>query len=242
VRSHILDLQPRRSFDGLSYVLLPTRFKPGFEGADRYMKAYGYWLEFWNRVYAENGTSDRADAADFQRVDIVGLVMKEEKIAAMLLHSIVNLENPVSSHHPYFAGDYGQRFFGALKDERMKTALTFEYLAVDREWRKSATGIPFSHVMFGLGFEIQKSAGLDVCIGRLRQDVKMPEAFQIRGGKIVIPDVMMHNTPTHFCATPLKDLNSSHPDPAIAELVRMLWIERRDMTREEAMLPFSTVG
>lgn len=235
-------LSQNRTVNDLQYVLLPGRFNPGFEGSALYDKAYDYWLKFWNQVYVDNGTTDQADGADFQRADIVALLISGDEIASMHLYSIVNLENAASSHYPYFAGEHGRSFYEALKPLSLKTAMTLEYLTVNPDWRKSKIGFSLTPVVCGLAYEIQKTLKVDVTLGRCRQDVRSHELMLERGGQILLPDIVMHKTSTHFCVLRLDDLKPHHPDPVVTNLTQSFWMNRRDLTGKQATIALSAAA
>ena len=192
-----------------------------------YNKAFHFWREFWSKVMADNGTDDQIDAYDFTRTEIVTVITYRSEIVAMHLYSILNIETDSIAYHPYFMGKEERVFFDELRKRRCKNAMPAEYLTVNEKFRKSVTGFSFAPIVSGLCYKVQRHFGVDATLGRCRQDRKVNERMLEVGGVTLKRDVMLHNTPTDFCAVFLKDLKE-HPLPDVQAKVDQLWNSRID--------------
>lgn len=213
----------------LQYTILPGHFHPGFHETSLYNRAFLYWRDFWNGVYRDNGSSDTINELDFLRTEMITVVTSGADVVAMHLYSVLNLEMASSPYHPYFNATGDTVFIDALREKGCRSAMPLEYLTIDEKWRKSKTGLSLSPVMIALGCRIQKELAIDAIIGRARSDIKINDRMIDAGSVILRAGVMMHNTPTDFCAIFLEN-QKEHPDPQVRDLVEKLWTQRTDLT------------
>ena len=198
-----------------------------------YNQAFHFWRSFWSKVMADNGTDDQINAYDFTRTEIVTLITYQSEIVAMHLYSILNIETDSIAYHPYFTGQEERIFFDELRKRRCRSAMPAEYLTVNEKFRKSVTGFSFAPIVSGLAYKVQRHFGVDAVLGRCRQDMKVNERMLEVGGVTLKHDVMLHNTPTDFCAVFLKDLKE-HPLVEVQSKVDQLWNSRIDHTEFDA--------
>lgn len=211
------------------YNILPGHFHPGFRETALYNQSFLYWREFWNGVYRANGSSDTINELDFLRTEMVTVVTSGSEIVAMHLYSVLNLEMASTVFHPYLNATGDTCFIDLLRESKCRSAMPLEYLTINENWRKSKTGLSLSPVMIALGCRVQKELGIDAIIGRARSDIKINDRMIDAGSVILRAGVMMHNTPTDFCAIFLND-QKEHPDSQVRDLVARLWDNRRDHT------------
>jgi hypothetical protein len=215
------------NLEKFKYEIFPTRLQPGRGLFVSYNRSFEYWASFWSAVMVENGATHAINHYEFLKTDFITVVSYEDKPIAMLLHSLFNFEQSNIKSHPYLSGEKCELFFKYVEGSKARLAMSVEYMTVDRNWRKSRTGVSLGKVMFGLGTEIQKSIGVDVSFSKAREDVKVSETVQEFGGIVLEGQVDMHNTPVAFIVLPTQKI-CTHPDLGVASLVKRLWAQRRD--------------
>lgn len=218
-----------KKLESLRYSLLPGRFAPGFEGTSLYNKAFQYWVAFWNKVLADNGSHEPIEPYDFLRSDLVAVLTSNDEVVAVHLYSLFNIEQTSLEYHPYLRGKEERAFLASLKDLNCRSAVSFEFLTLNDQWRKSKIGFSLAPVIVGLGYKIQKALNIDAALGRCRKDLHVNQLMTQVGGITLKTDVMMHNTPTDFCAVLLSQMKD-HPDKDVQELIGALWSKRTDFS------------
>lgn len=213
----------------LQYHILPGRFHPDFPGASLYNQIYRYWTAFWEGVMRDNGTDERIDPYEFLRADYVVAIMNGSEVVGVHLYSILNLEQPGVGSHPYFVGENEATFLAALRTNGARTAISFEYLTINPDWRKSRIGFSLAPVVVGLGYQIQQTLFIDSSLGRCRQDNGVNRLMTDVGGKALVEGVMMYNTPTDFCHVVRTEMRE-HPDSETRDRIAALWNARHDWT------------
>lgn len=181
-----------------------------------------YWLDFWCRVFAKNGVSFRPSAFDFDSSDLVSVITLDGDLAAILLHRVKDLDPSAIEKDPYFAGEAGALFLERLRSMNLHKVLTAEYLTVHPQFLRRKTGIDLMELFIRLMIYHIEKLGLDGSVAKCRKDIRVADAYFAQGARPLVADVLMHNTPTDFCAL-TRAWEKPISDPQLSCFVEDLW-------------------
>jgi hypothetical protein len=218
-----------RNLDSCKYMVLPGKPAPNFNGVAIYNSAYDYWKTFWKDVYSQVGEKGDLNTDDFLRQDFIGVLMHDEEIVGMHLYNLFDLSMRAHMDQRFMSKGFGELYFRQLKNKKVKTAMSLEYLTVDPLWRKSVIGISVAEILIGLALKIQKSLDIDAGIGKSRADVKVTQMVERFGAKVLGNKILIHNITTDLIVF-FKNEITPHPDKTINQYVDKFWKYRTDLT------------
>ena len=216
-------------FEGLTYTIIPSRCTLNSPSGPLHERAYIYWRDFWNEVFATNGDPGALNRDDFLRQDFISVIHNPNEIVAVHLYTKFDLRLSAYREHSYLRKSFNELYLSKLEARGAKTALSVEYLTVNPSYRKSKTGISFAMVMTGIATKIQLALEVDVCVAVSRTDVKVPQSNQEFGAEIIQGNVMVHNTPCDYMAL-FADKIVEPANATVNAVVTQLWSKRTDHT------------
>jgi hypothetical protein len=219
-----------RKLESASCYLLPGRIPPhGSEFTALYNQAFFYWQNFWADLFEGNGCPEALAVDDFMRQDMICVLTVKNEIIGTLFISLNNLDNMAFFQHSYSKKNFTSEYFQKIKAYGVSSIVALEYLTIDPKWRKRVIGLSTAHIIMGIGFAVFKALHIDAVICPARKDVKAADIVSSFGGEVIIPDILLHNTPCDFMLVRRKLLQPS-ADPQLARLTEALWLHRIDFT------------
>lgn len=215
----------------LRYYLLPGKTLPWFEQQEIYNQVYSFWRQIWAQVFSEHGKPEALSADDFCRQDIVQAVTYRDRIVSIGLNSIFNFDSSPTQEQKYFSSFTGNNLL-YLKEEKVRSVLSMEFLTVCPEFRKLTTGFSFAHVIAELGFRLLRELNLDVAVATVRKEkyAMINELASRLGGEVLQEDVLRGNILCDLMCVFQRSYRPL-PDPRVQDMVGYLWSERMDFTK-----------
>lgn len=136
--------------------------------------AWATWEPFWREIYESVGSTYKPSPDDFLRQDIVHVLEYEQKVVGLLCSSMYDLKCDISRLHSYMKF-YNTDFFKYMIDREKNQIMTFEYLTLLPDFRKSKIGLALAPIMFRGGLELFKRSRAEAMIVTARNDVKVNE-------------------------------------------------------------------
>lgn len=215
----------------LKYYLLPGKTYPWFEHQAVYNKVYLFWRSIWAQVFFEHGKPDALSADDFCRQDVIHAVIYRDQVVSIGLNSLFNFASRSTVDQKYFSS-FTEDNVRYLKDERVQSLLSMEFLTVCPDFRKLNTGFSFAHVVAELGFLLLRNLDLDVAVATVRKEkyAMINELASRLGGEVLQEDVLRGNILCDLMCVFQKSYRPL-PDPRVRDLVEYLWSRRIDLTQ-----------
>jgi hypothetical protein len=196
------------------------------EQIEDYNRVYLFWRDFWTRVFRANGSSAVPTADNFRRQGQIAVLEHAGQIAGLSMHSRFDLRLVADREHSYM-GIYDDRFLKPLRERGVASVMTYEYLTVPPEFRRSLIGVSLGAVLIGLGLKLAVEAGVDAVIAPARRDVGVHRLAHDQGAVSLVEDISMHETPCDLIAFYRERIRLPH-DPVQAALIERLWSELKD--------------
>lgn len=214
----------------LRYVILPGHLAPASPYVDLHNRAFEYWKTFWNMVFEQNKTSTSTDFhSNFCSMSLVTLLLSENDVIGMMLHSIFNLEQLSHHEHPYFKKGLRSVFLDDLRTKNLSSVMSMEYLSIDPKWRKRELGVSLGAVITSLSTKIQQSCSVEASTGSVREDNGVADVFLNLGGVALRSNIDMHNTPVSLVCIYTNQVKEL-ADPKARQLANTLWSNRLDIS------------
>ncbi|MCC6277205.1 MAG: hypothetical protein IT289_04740 [Oligoflexia bacterium] len=215
-------------FSKLQYYIIPTNWPQRNEHLALYNKAYIYWRDFWAEVLRDLGSHETLTADTFVRQDIVTTIMNGDEIVAVHLYDFFKLDCQADLEHTYISENYPKEFIEKLNKNGARTAMSMEFLTIDKNWRKQIIGFQMSSVLLQLGLRVLIQESIDAAIAPARNDLKMSQMSYTLGFECIIPNVIKHNVSCDLVACFPKKVKN-HPDQTVSKLIGSLWENRIDL-------------
>lgn len=146
--------------------------------------AFELWEPFWKDVYITAGSDYIPKADDFLRQDLITVINYHNRTIGLLFSSFYDLKCLVNQHHSYLKF-YNSEFFSYLNSQESSEVMTFEYLTLLPDYRKSIIGCNLAGIIFRLAFELWKSTAARSIIVTARNDVKVNQRLLELGLHVV---------------------------------------------------------
>lgn len=222
----MIHIPESRVFDSIHFTLMPGKPGPGFESHSLYNQAYGFWKDFWNSVYHENGTDHVVRPDDFLRQDWISVLSQDGRIIGLHTYTLFDLKLLAAREHSYFARGYTDKFMDALKERNVNYVMTLEFFSMGKGWRAPKLGLSLAAVLAGLGItKVSRELGVDAIISVIRSDIGVDRMAREFGAISLDSNVPVHGTPCELMAFLSRDIRS-HSDPRVNELVDDFWNRR----------------
>jgi hypothetical protein len=212
----------------LEYTLFAGKGRGEITYPDLHNRVYGYWKRFWSEVYGQQGSLDAFHVEDFARQDIVAVLHDREKVVALHLYSVFQLDLLFTRDHNYFKF-YPENFFAFMKEKGANVTLSLEYLTVDPEWRKSKLGLSLGEVMVGCAIEVARSLEVDAVIAPARTENKVNQMGYHFGIECFQGGITKRNFTVDLTAGFVDKLHAN-ADTTIQSLSDHYWAKRQDLT------------
>jgi hypothetical protein len=212
----------------IEYVILPGKLPTRSSLVELHNRAYEFWRKSWRQVFLDNGVLESTHFEEaFCRAEVICLLMHKKQIIGLHLCEFLNLNLIAFRQHEYFSHPMGVSFLEALDRKRIQYALAMTYLTVDPEWRKRRIGISLASVLMSLVTKLQGSVGVDVNLGRAREDVGVHNILIELGGTVLHAHLPMHNTPVSIICIFTENVKSLS-DPVASQFTEFYWHNRTD--------------
>jgi hypothetical protein len=213
----------------LEYIVLPGKFPMDIYAQKLHNQAFQFWEDFWNRVFAEIHMDRRVSSDNFWRQDMVTLLMHKGEIVGQHLYSFFSMDSLATLKHTYAKQSFHPEFFETLKQRKIVSLMSIEFLAVADRWRKKHSGVSLASVLVGLACQQQKHYNIDALIAPTRAKLKITELLIEHGGEIIVAGTQLHGEP----ADEMIIAKSKPPqDTKVQFLIRKLWNQRQDLTQD----------
>lgn len=216
----------------LEYHLLPGKVIKGSQDTlHLYNLAYSYWKTFWSAVLKDLGSHDAINPDDFIRQDFVACLFepKAQKIVSLHLYTLFDIRSIAASEHSYISHNYSKNLIQDLRNKGITSLISFEYMTVDPEWRKSKLGYSLVPMMTGLGLNILKDFDIHAAIAPARKDVRANEAAYHFGFRCLEAGITKHNVPCDIVLGINGEIRPSF-ESKTRDLIENFWIKKFDHT------------
>jgi hypothetical protein len=206
------------------YVVLPSKFCHE-EYLPLYDRAYHFWKDNWNRVFADLKADKTVDPDDFFRQDFIPLVVCGEDIVAIHLYTLYDFRTDAVFEHSYLSHNFDSTFVDECRKKGLFKMMSMESIFANPAYRKSKTGVNWPLMMAALGQKIflEKTDAQSI-FAPARVDIKVSESVRPLGFEILRPNVMLNNVPVDFIICRRENVKPA-PD-ADRFLVQKLWASR----------------
>ena len=199
-------------------------------------KSWEMWEPFWRDIYASVGSEYKPNPDDFLRQDIIHVLEHNEKVVGLLCSSFYDLTCEINQRHSYMKF-YNLDFFQHLiKADRSQT-MTFEYLSLHPDFRKSKINLALAPILFRCGIEFFKQSRADSMIVTARNDVKVNEILYGLGFHAVQEKTLQRNFECDLIALFKEDCRDLRGQEQ--SIFQTLWKER---FQSEMIYPFVSAG
>lgn len=199
--------------------------------------AFEFWINFWSEVFKRNGVTERPNADDFLRQDLISVVMHDQRIVALHFYSFFDLNLSAARNHSYFKNSFTPKAMQAMDKHAARHVMTMEYFTVAPEWQRMAQGVSIAVSMVCLGLRIFTRSQADMFLGVSRCDVGVAKLGYEIGCLPLDTGIMLHGTPVD-----LQGCLRGHERYPIAgaenALAAELWNHRLELSPSVAENPF----
>ncbi len=212
----------------ISLTILPGRYTTPVPVPPLYNAAYEYWKTTWAQFFEKAGSGPGAlNIENFMRHSFVITLHRGNTIAGTLLASLFNTGAMTTYDHPCIK-PFPESLLNQLKAKSLGSCITGEYLSVARDFRREVMGLSLADVMIGILMKIFQEQNLNMALAATVRSAKVDQICKKYGYlelgsylKIGVDCIMLYNT---------QETCREHPDPAVADMVRQCWAEKRDET------------
>lgn len=212
----------------VEYILMNGRGGHVGRYQDFYNQSFGFWRQFWNQVYKDNGTSEEVNCDDIFRTDIFAVLKYQNDILASHCYCMFDFQADVTMEQSYVKRSFPVETIEEFKKMGIRNVLSGEYLTVNPKYRRKVVGLPFAEIITSLGTQVLKAIHCDGAIAVVRDDVPVWKVPAKVGFKKIGDSRALHGTPCVICYIKTEDVVDL-PDKSHAEVVLKLWDERRDL-------------
>lgn len=145
---------------------------------------YRLWKALWTESYIEMGKEPLITSDTFTRQhDILALFYKANPIASVC-HRYTDLNSDSMYDDSYFKNSWSHLEVNHLKT-LTGTAVLGSQISLDKNFRKSTTGIDIKRLISFLSLKYAQSLNVDVILGMMRLDRGMEKVFYEAGAKVL---------------------------------------------------------
>lgn len=148
----------------------------------RFESVFEFWAKGWEAVFVEIGRNEPVSSDQLSRQHEILVLFYREKPVAMVCQRFADLSLDSTFRDSYFKTAWSEKEIGELKAAG-GTALIGSQIMVDREFRKSTSGLALKHLISFLSIEHAASLGVDVILGAMRVDKGMDKVFYEAGAE-----------------------------------------------------------
>ncbi|CAN5510280.1 hypothetical protein BH10BDE1_BH10BDE1_13530 [soil metagenome] len=205
-------------------VLLPGSCFPGGKYSELYEQVYDTWKRIWLEIFTDVGSPEAMNPEGFFRADLIPVILHDRKIAAFYVATIYSLQPSWLRDHSYFS-IYSKTTSDKLLARGVRNVMSYEFMTVLPEWRKSLSGFSLAGMLGELGQHIRDELGCDAAVGVARLQTKVDQIAQDVGAFTLEKNVRRGNLVCEIVAC-MKDSDRPHPDPQVHAAAEHLWHNR----------------
>ncbi|PIS10463.1 MAG: hypothetical protein COT73_09225 [Bdellovibrio sp. CG10_big_fil_rev_8_21_14_0_10_47_8] len=131
---------------------------------------YSSWHKLWTDVYSQSDAGYHLSSDEFIRQDLVTAILHKEKVAAIHLYSFFHLDASADLSTKYFHF-FSEKYLQELRQKKVKTVMSMEFLTVLPEFRKSNIGFSIGSTIIQLGTQVFGQVNADAIVAPARNDV-----------------------------------------------------------------------
>lgn len=215
-------------FNKFQYKLVPGKVRHDANIISLNNRLFTYWAGFWEKIYTEAGSPQSFNPDDFLRQDLIASLFYDGELIGMHLYSFFDIEQAAIRKHSYFKF-YPEDYYSFIQNRGARSMMSFEFLTLDPNWRKSQTGLHFAKVITACGVHVALKMGIDAGIAPARADNKANEIGYSVGFEPYAKGIIKRNFPVDIMAAFRPNMNPQ-PDPSINSLISRVWETRQDFS------------
>ncbi len=205
-------------------VLLPGKCLPGGRYSELYEDVYSKWKETWTQIFAEVGSPGAFSADAFFRCDLIPVILHGQKIVAFYLATVYPLQPSWVKDHSYFS-IFTKATSEKLVHRGVRNVMSYEFMTVLPEWRKSTLGFSLGAVLGELGLSIRDELNCDAAVGVARIQNKVDQIAHNIGGFTLEKEARRGNLVCEIVGF-MKETDRTHPDRVAHNLTIDLWTKK----------------
>jgi hypothetical protein len=221
------------ALNDLVYVVLPGKPPASYQYIELYNHVFRFWKAFWSKVLTDVGADHGARADDFQRQELVCALLHGRDVVGLHTHTFFDLAQDPAREHSYFERLFTPAYIAALRDRRVRSVMTLEYLSVLPGWQSTSLGVSLSRALVALALRQAQLFSVEAAVAAPRCDLSVDRLAAELGAERVLPeDGLVHGRPTARMAFFPGQFRDPR-DPRVQRLVESLWSMRFDFTQPE---------
>jgi hypothetical protein len=201
-----------------------NRSTPGSWGD--FTKAYDTWKDCWYEVYRSIGKEHLAHSNAFTETGAATALFYGGTCAALLLHKLVDLREPIWREDSYFA-PWPEEALASLTKNGSQVLICSHY-TVHKEFRKGGRfEFPFAVKDFvaGVSFRYFLSTGAQAMTGNMRNAKGVQKSFYKWGATPLLTEVPCNGETSDLVGV-FREAVNLEADPVLSPLVAKLWAEQ----------------
>ena len=175
-------------------------------------------------MFTEVGSPQAWNADNFFRGDLIPVILCEGKVAAFYVATIYSLQNAWIKDHSYFS-IYSKSSTDHLINLGARNVMSYEFMTVLPEWRKSKLGFSLGGALAELGLYIREDLACDAAVGVARLATKVDQIAHNIGGFTLEKEARRGNLVCEIVGF-MKENDRPYPDQLVHELVVDIWNKR----------------
>jgi hypothetical protein len=215
--------------ENFELILLPGKCLPGGIFSELYDAVYAKWKETWLKVFTDVGSPQAWNADTFFRGDMIPVILHEGKIAAFYLATTYSLQSAWVRDHSYFS-IYPKSAIDRLLDHGVRNVMSYEYMTVLPEYRKSRLGFSLGGVLAELGLSVREELACDAGVGVALLSHKVDQIAHNVGGFTLVKEARRGNLVCEIVGF-LKQSDQPYPERQVHELAEYLWKSKISVNR-----------